>query len=219
MQSKKPHFIHPFYTDRDGVPMYAIIPDDGTRGYNMGERWEVEQLRDSLTALLEDNTHDGEIDSHHEGLGWKWLTSREAQRLIQEVKGIELPISSITLACRNGEIKSAVKEGRDWRFPQVLFLGWYNRRPKPRAEPKAQGKQEWQLLEWYRGCPIEHRPGMQRRGYLSIYHNWYRDDGKIGSFVHHTLDAAHKHIDKLSAAFGERITLTEDEYNEYIRSA
>lgn len=209
MQSKKPHLIHPFYTDRDSVPMYAVLPDDGTRGYNIGERWEVELLRDSLTALLEND----------EQLGWKWLTSRGAQQLILDVKGIELPISSITLACRNGEIKGAVKEGRDWRFPQVCFLEWYNRRAKPRQEPKTQGKQEWQLLEWYRGCPIEYRPGMQRRGYLSIYHNWYREDGKVGSFVHHSLETAHKHIDKLHKGLGNKIALTKSEYAAYCETA
>lgn len=77
-----------------------------------------------------------------------------------------------------------------------------------------QDEPQWQLLEWYRGCPIEHRPGMQRRGFLSIYHNPYRDR-RIGSFVHHSLAAAHAHIDKLHKAGGVQVELTEQEYKTY----
>lgn len=73
---------------------------------------------------------------------------------------------------------------------------------------------KWKLLEWYRGCPIEYRPNMQRRGFLSIYHNHYHD-GRIGSFVHHSLETARKHIDRLYEDLGDRIGLTEDEYREW----
>lgn len=73
-------------------------------------------------------------------------------------------------------------------------------------------KPQWQLLEWHRGCPIEHRPGI---GYLSIYHNPYREDRRIGSFVHHSLEAAKAHIDKLYKHGGEAISLTKEEYAAY----
>lgn len=65
-------------------------------------------------------------------------------------------------------------------------------------------KQKWQLLEWYRGCPIGYREGMQRRGFLSIYHNLYHD-GKIGCFVHHTLETAKRHIDTLHKHLGDGV--------------
>jgi len=77
-------------------------------------------------------------------------------------------------------------------------------------------KPQWELAEWYRGCVIEQRAGMQRRGYLSIYHNWYREDGRVGSFVHHSLANARAHIDKLHRHLGDRIAVTEKEYQEYI---
>lgn len=115
--------------------MYAILPDDGTRAYNMGELWEVRQLRNALTALLDDGVHDGEIDHLHPQFGFKWLSSKEAQKLIREVKNEEVAISSITHACRNCLIGGAVRDGRDWRFPQARFLWWYSNRPKPRHKP------------------------------------------------------------------------------------
>lgn len=135
MAQKQPHSIHSFVFDPDCEPMYAIIPDDGTRGYNIGELWEVEQLRDKLTALLESGTHDGAIDNLHEQLGYHWLTSREAQELMER-QGLDVPhISTITKACREGQIRGAVKAGRDWRFPQMRFLNWYRKRDKPGPKP------------------------------------------------------------------------------------
>lgn len=75
---------------------------------------------------------------------------------------------------------------------------------------------DWQLLEWYRGCPILHRPGLQRRGYLSVYHNHYRDDGEIGSYVHHSEATAKRHIDKLHKDLGQRVELTPAEFDAYM---
>lgn len=123
-----PHEIHKM--DSAGVLMYAIIPDDGSRGYLMGERREVEQLRDKLNALLDRNEYDGEISSDFEQLGHKWITVPEAAQLILEVSGDNIPTRTIRYACKNGHIKGAEMQGRDWRFPQTRFLHWVNNRPK-----------------------------------------------------------------------------------------
>lgn len=77
-------------------------------------------------------------------------------------------------------------------------------------------KVPWQLYEWYKGCPIEFREGLQRRGWVTTYHNWYNDDGKIGDFIHHSLENARKHIDKLHKDLGDRIALTEEEWKDFI---
>lgn len=115
---------HKVYATPNG--MYAIIPDDGTRGYLVGERWEVEQLRESLNRLLESDEYDGEISSDFEQLGYKWLTIPEAAELAESISA-----RTIRYACKHGHIKNAEKQGRDWRFPQVRFLAWCNNRPKP----------------------------------------------------------------------------------------
>lgn len=83
-------------------------------------------------------------------------------------------------------------------------------------EYDLKNKIEWELLEWYKGCVIEYRPGMQRRGYASIYHNGYSDDNHLGTFIHHSLENAHKHIDKLHKDLGDKISITEKEYRDYI---
>lgn len=139
MTTKQPHTIHPFYTAPDDeTPLYAVTPDDGTRGYVIGELWEVELLRNKLNALLDSGTHDGEINHLHEQLGFKWLTTADAVELTAEL-GRELSRAMITHACRNGQIRNAEKAGRDWRFPQMNFLHWYKTRdtkagPKPKSE-------------------------------------------------------------------------------------
>jgi len=136
MNSRTPNIMRFFRTDpEDSSILWAVLPDDGTRGYVIGEMWEVEQLRDALTALIDRNEHGGEIDYLDEQLGWKWLASREAQALALEVTGASVPISSITHACRAGHIRGAQKDGRDWRFPQMTFLGWLRNRPKPGPKP------------------------------------------------------------------------------------
>ena len=74
---------------------------------------------------------------------------------------------------------------------------------------------QWQYHSHYKGVVIEYRPGMQRRGWCSIYHNWYAN-GEIGHpFVHHSLENAHRHIDKLHKDLGDRIAVTMDEYREW----
>ena len=72
-------------------------------------------------------------------------------------------------------------------------------------------KTEWQFHSMYRGCRIEHRPGHQRRGWCSTYHNWYNPNGRIGSYIHHSLENARSHIDKLHKDLGDKIALKEGE--------
>lgn len=114
-----------------GATMYAIVPQDGTRGFVIGEMFEAKELRDKLTALLEIGKVDGEIDSHDEQLGAKWLTTSEAARLVYSIRGERVSERTIRYACKNGHIQGAEMQGRDWRFPQMGFLAWCNNRPKP----------------------------------------------------------------------------------------
>lgn len=136
MSDTPQHAIHFFRSDPCAEPLWVLLPDDGTRGYVMGKKWEVEQLRDALTGLLENGEHEGEIGSRHEQLGFKWHTSHSAMRMMLVDFSINIPHSSITHACRQGHIANAVKEGRDWRFPQMNFLHWVKNRPKPGRKPE-----------------------------------------------------------------------------------
>jgi len=136
--SNKTHELFFFRTDPedDNSILWAVLPDDGTNGYVIGEMWEVEQLRDELNALIDRNVHGGEISHLDEQLGFNWLTSSEAQELAINVTGNNVPISSITHACRTGHIRNSEKQGRDWRFPQMNFLHWLRNRPKPGPKTK-----------------------------------------------------------------------------------
>lgn len=69
----------------------------------------------------------------------------------------------------------------------------------------------WEFHEWYKGCAIVHRPGLQRRGYASIYRNGYAADKHIGWFIHHSLDTAKRHIDKLNKDLGHTCHITQGE--------
>lgn len=115
----------------DDITMYAVIPDDGTRGYLMGEIWEVEQLRDKLNALLDRCEHDGEVDGYNEQLGRKWLSVTEAVSLIHEVRSETISGRTIRYACKHGFIKRAELQGRDWRLSPHSLMAWVNNRPKP----------------------------------------------------------------------------------------
>lgn len=68
--------------------------------------------------------------------GGEIISSREAQA-IATAKGIDVPISSITHACRQGHIDGAQKHGRDWLFVESEFWRWLNNRPKPGRKPKS----------------------------------------------------------------------------------
>lgn len=56
---------------------------------------------------------------------------RQLLRFISTSEAVQvwdIPHSSITLACRQGDIAYATKK-RDWIFPTVTFLVWMNQRP------------------------------------------------------------------------------------------
>lgn len=72
-------------------------------------------------------------------------------------------------------------------------------------------KSQWQLLEWYRGCPIEHRPGMQRRGYRLVYHN----SVGIITMVHYTADKCRHQCDRLHSRLGGQVEVPEQAYSEW----
>lgn len=81
---------------------------------------------------------DGSImQADDERLGVRRITSREAQAVAEREwdDGDTVPISSITHACRQGHIRGATKQGRDWTFREGDFWHWLNHRPKP--GPKA----------------------------------------------------------------------------------
>lgn len=116
--------IHPLTLDPDYPdPMYAIIPDDGTRGLLIGEMPEVQAMLDRLTAFVATGQHDGEISDLDPRLGTPWLTVTEASA------EYGVPPSSITWACRGGRIRHAEKGPHGWTFPQRTFLAWLVNRP------------------------------------------------------------------------------------------
>lgn len=63
------------------------------------------------------------------------ITSRQAQAQAMDETGDDVPVSSITHACRQGHIRNAQKQGRDWVFPSGEFWRWLNNRPKPGRKP------------------------------------------------------------------------------------
>lgn len=85
------------------------------------------------------------------------------------------------------------------------------------ASKTASRTNPWQYHSHYNGCVIEHRPGLQRRGFASIYKNGYAG-WRLGVFTHHTLENAKKHIDALHNKFGEKIEVTQEEYTAFVRN-
>jgi hypothetical protein len=106
--------IHPVYTD-EAPPLYFIAPNDGTRAYCLGERWELAAIRDKLTAILERDEHDGVLTESAERLG-DWLTVKQAAKMT------DLTERSIRRACRLGTIEGA--KAAPWRMSRVAFRRW-----------------------------------------------------------------------------------------------
>lgn len=127
----KPFSIHPIIQAETGEPLKAILPTDGTRGFVVGEDWEIKALISLLEAYLQTGQHDGEIHEYHEQLGYHWLTCGDASRFALEQRGEIIPLRTIRYAAKNGFIPGAEKQGRDWVFPQVKFTAWLRNRPKP----------------------------------------------------------------------------------------
>lgn len=106
-------------------PLKAILPKDGSRGFVVGEDWEIEFLHDLLSAYLENKQVAGAIPDYHEQLGTHWMTSIEAEA----ESGVQA--RTIRYAAAHGFITGAEKAGRDWRFPKYTFMRWLRHRPKP----------------------------------------------------------------------------------------
>jgi hypothetical protein len=110
----------------DGIePLKAILPKDGSRGFVVGEDWEIEYLHDLLSLYLENKQVTGTIPDYHEQLGTHWMTSGDAEK----ESGVQS--RTIRYAAAHGFIQGAAKAGRDWRFPRRTFLHWLRNRPKP----------------------------------------------------------------------------------------
>ncbi len=105
----------------DGYQQYAIIPDDDTRGFVIGELSEVEKVYQALSKLIQTKQADEEISEYDERLGRAWLSVSEAA--LQFGPSTE----TIRRAAREGKIKYAKLQGKSWRFPQSAFLYWKNR--------------------------------------------------------------------------------------------
>ena len=111
--------IHAVIDDGE-PPMFAIVPNDYSNGYLVGEMAEVESLTARLYDFVQDGQHDGEIDDLHPSLH-TWLTvSQAAERY-------DVPHSTITWACRQGRIHKAEKMTR-WTFPERAFRHWLMKR-------------------------------------------------------------------------------------------
>jgi len=119
-------FTTAVFDNGDG-PMWAIIPDDLTDGFIIGEMNEVRAVHEALTRLIETGQADEEVASHDERLGTPWLSVSEASRKW------DVPTDTVRHACRRGFIPHAEKQGKLWRFPQRHFLYWLNRIYRPRS--------------------------------------------------------------------------------------
>ena len=113
--------------DSDGTPLWAVIPDDLTDGFVIGEWDEVLNLHRALTRLVETGQADEEIKGNDERLGWPWLSVSEA------ADRYNVPADTVRYAARNGFIPNAKKQGKLWRFPQANFLYWLSQVYKPRS--------------------------------------------------------------------------------------
>ncbi len=128
--------LHPIQEHgNDADPLYAILPDDGTPGFVVGEAREVRALAKRLARFVETNRDDGPVDEYDERLGRKWVTIAQARDLADGL-GRQIERVTIRWACRTGRIHHAQREGRDWRMPQSAFLAWLHRgdhKPGPKS--------------------------------------------------------------------------------------
>ena len=110
-------------TTDDPPDIIAVIPDDGTRGLVVGERVDVQRLADALDHYLVTGEHDGVITRRHWQLGYRWIGTAEA------VNEYGAAHSSVTLACRRGDIDDARKDRHGWEFPETALIKWLATRP------------------------------------------------------------------------------------------
>jgi len=114
------------FNDGDG-PMWAILPDDFTDGFVLGDWAEVENAYIALTRLVETRQADEQIHHLDERLGWKWLSVSEA------AERYNVPADTVRYAARKGHIPNAQRQGKLWRFPQANFLYWLSQVHHPRS--------------------------------------------------------------------------------------
>jgi hypothetical protein len=115
-------------TEADDYQMYAIIPDDDTNGFIIGEWPSVVAVYEALGKLIESKQADEQVSEYDERLGRLWLSVTEASLKFN------VPIDSVRYAAREGFIPLAEKQGNEWRFPQGKFLWWLNKVYKPREK-------------------------------------------------------------------------------------
>lgn len=117
-------------TETDDYQMCAIIPDDDTKGFIIGEWDTVLTVYETLGRLIETKQADEQVDSLDERLGHPWLSVSEA------ALRFGVPVDSVRYAAREGFIPMAQKQSErgDWRFPQRKFLWWLSKVYKPREK-------------------------------------------------------------------------------------
>lgn len=108
--------------------MYAIIPDDDTNGFIIGEWPSVVAVYEALGRLIETKQADEQVSEYDERLGRLWLSVTEA------ALKFGVPVDSVRYAAREGFIPMAEKQGNEWRFPQGKFLWWLSKVYQPRAK-------------------------------------------------------------------------------------
>lgn len=118
-------FTTAVFDDGDG-PMWAVLPDDQTDGFIIGEWPEVETIYEALGRLMETYQADEEISHLDERLGIKWLSVTEASEQWNVSK------DTVRFAARKGHIKDAQLQHGRWRFPQRTFLHWLHKKHRPR---------------------------------------------------------------------------------------
>lgn len=106
--------------------MWAIIPDDGTDGFIIGEWDSVIAAHAALTWLIESGGADEEVNELDERLGTKWLSVSEAAR------EYGVPDKSIRDAAANGRIKYSKFQNGLWKFPERTFRSWHRDKYRPK---------------------------------------------------------------------------------------
>jgi len=114
---------------------YAIMPDDGTGGFLVGDTASIHALAKRLNRFLENERHDGKIPSLDERLGWQWMSIAQAVEFARD-QNIPIAASTIRMACTSKKISDAKLEGKTWRFPRATFMGWLKRSTHQRGRPK-----------------------------------------------------------------------------------
>jgi hypothetical protein len=127
------------YDGEEEYSQWAILADDGTDGFVIGEWGSVVQLHAALSALLETGQAE-EIDELDERLGHPWMTISEAARYAQERCGVRISIRGVQYACERGEIRLANRDNGKWRLPQRPFVTWLANRPKPGPKKGKKGE-------------------------------------------------------------------------------